>query len=91
MIHKFIIELTDEVKGYDANVEYLERIYGAEEVTDIPIIHGKEELKEHDTMIYNKAIDHFVNECIRYEHLTFEQEHIERIQEIAKQLKVSDK
>ena len=31
MIHKFIIELTDEAKGYESNVEYLERVYGAEE------------------------------------------------------------
>ena len=37
---------------------------------------------------YNKAIDDFVKECIFYEHLTFEQEHIERIQAIAEQLKV---
>lgn len=36
---------------------------------------------------YNKAIDDFVNECICCEHLTFEQEHIERIQSIAEQLK----
>ena len=36
---------------------------------------------------YNKAIDAFVNECICYEHLAFEQEHIERIQAIAEQLK----
>ena len=36
---------------------------------------------------YNKAIDDFVNECICYEHLVFEQEHIERMQAIAEQLK----
>ena len=36
---------------------------------------------------YNKAIDDFVKECICYEHLTFEQEHIERIQAIAEKLK----
>ena len=40
---------------------------------------------------YNKAIDDFVKECIFYEHLTFEQEHIERIQAIAEQLKVGGK
>ena len=37
---------------------------------------------------YEMAIYDFVNECIGYEHLTFEQEHIERIQAIAEQLKV---
>ena len=40
-----------------------------------------------EKQIREKAIDDFVNECICYEHLTFEQEHIERIQEIAEQLK----
>ena len=33
------------------------------------------------------AIDEFVNECIEYEDLTFENEHIERIKKIAEQLK----
>ena len=31
MIHKFIIELTDKTEGYERDVEYLERVYGAEE------------------------------------------------------------
>lgn len=31
MTHTFLIELTDEVKGYKDCVDYLERIYGAEE------------------------------------------------------------
>lgn len=47
-----------------------------------------ESLEEHDKEVYNMAIDDFVKECICYEHLTFEQEHIERIQVIAEQLKV---
>ena len=29
MIHKFIIELTDDTKGYEDGVDYLERVYGA--------------------------------------------------------------
>lgn len=52
---------------------------------------SKEDIELNRKAMYNKAIDDFVNECIGYEHLTFEQEHIERIQAIAKQLKVSDK
>ena len=48
MTHKFVIELTDDCKGYEQDVDYLERIYGAEPI------------KEHDEEIYNKAIDDFV-------------------------------
>ena len=52
MIHKFVIELIDDYKGYEQNVEYLERIYGA-----YPI-------KEHDERIYNKAIDDVIKALI---------------------------
>lgn len=31
MTHKFVIELVDDYKGYEQDVDYLERIYGAEE------------------------------------------------------------
>lgn len=31
MTHKFVIELTDDCKGYEQDVDYLKRIYGAEE------------------------------------------------------------
>ena len=48
MTHKFVIELVDDCKGYEQDVDYLERIYGAELI------------KEHDEEIYNKAIDDFV-------------------------------
>ena len=48
MTHKFVIELTDDCKGYEQDVDYLERVYGAEPI------------KEHDEEIYNKAIDDFV-------------------------------
>ena len=48
MTHKFVIELTDDCKGYEQDADYLERIYGAEPI------------KEHDEEIYNKAIDDFV-------------------------------
>lgn len=34
MTHKFVIELTDDCKGYEQDVDYLERIYGAEEYKD---------------------------------------------------------
>ena len=49
MTHKFVIELTDDHKGYEQDVDYLERIYGAEPI------------KEHDEEIYNKAIDNFAD------------------------------
>ena len=48
MTHKFVIELVDDYKGYEQDVDYLERIYGAEPI------------KEHDEEIYNKAIDHCI-------------------------------
>ena len=48
MIHKFVIELIDDYKGFEQDVDYLERIYGAEPI------------KEHDEEIYNKAVDDFV-------------------------------
>ena len=47
MTHKFVIELTDDCKGYEQDADYLERVYGAEPI------------KEHDEEIYNKAIDDF--------------------------------
>lgn len=34
-----------------------------QEEADIPIIHGKEELKEHDKIIYNQAIDDFAEKA----------------------------
>lgn len=49
MTHKFLIELVDDYKGYEQDVDYLERIYGAEPI------------KEHDEEIYNKAIDNFAD------------------------------
>ena len=36
---------------------------GRQEEADIPIIHGKEELKEHDNIIYNQAIDDFAKDA----------------------------
>ena len=36
---------------------------GRQEEEDIPIIHGKEELKEHDKIIYNHAIDDFAKDA----------------------------
>ena len=47
MEHKFLIILTDSVKGYEDEVDYLERIYGVEEISD--------------NDIYNMAIDDFVD------------------------------
>ena len=32
MIHRYIIELTDEVKGFEKEVEHLEMEYGIEEI-----------------------------------------------------------
>ena len=32
MIRKYVIELEDTVKGFSENVEYLERVFGAEEL-----------------------------------------------------------
>lgn len=32
MVHRYIIELTDELKGFQEDVDELERKYGAEEV-----------------------------------------------------------
>ena len=49
MTHKFVIELVDDFKGYEQDVDYLERIYGAEPI------------KEHDEEIYKKALD----DCIK--------------------------
>lgn len=50
MTHTFIVELTDEVKGYEEDVERIERTYGAEEF----------DLSEHDKEIYNNALDNFI-------------------------------
>lgn len=41
MTHTFLIELTDEVKGFEDSVDYFERVYGAEEF----------DLAEHDKQI----------------------------------------
>ena len=49
MIHKFVIELIDDYKGFEQDVDYLERIYGAKPI------------KEHDEESYNKALD----DCIK--------------------------
>ena len=54
MTHKFVIELTDDCKGYEQDVDYLERIYGAGPI------------KEHDEEIYNKAIDDFAKLVKKY-------------------------
>lgn len=54
MTHKFVIELVDDCKGYEQDVDYLERVYGAEPI------------KEHDEEIYNKAIDDFSNRLSEY-------------------------
>ena len=51
MTYKFVVKLTDECKCYEQDVDYLERVYGAEPI------------KEHDEEIYSKAIDDFVNAC----------------------------
>lgn len=32
MIHRIVIELTDELGGYEEELEHLERVYGAEEL-----------------------------------------------------------
>lgn len=32
MIHRIVIELTDEIGGYEEELEHLERVYGAEEL-----------------------------------------------------------
>ena len=45
MIHKFVIELIDTGNDYKNCVDYLERIYGAEEITD--------------NEIYNQALEDF--------------------------------
>ena len=42
--------------------EWLEELK-ATKSSDIPIIHGKEELELHDKAIRNKALDDFVNAC----------------------------
>lgn len=52
MTHKFVIELTDDYKGYEQDVDYIQRIYGAEPI------------KEHDEEIYNIAIDDFLTDII---------------------------
>ncbi len=45
------------------------------------------QLEEHDKQIRDKAIDSFVNECVRFEDLTFNKAQIERIKRVAEQLK----
>ena len=42
------LQIVDDCKGYEQDVDYLKRIYGAEPI------------KEHDEEIYNKAINDFV-------------------------------
>lgn len=54
MTHKFVVKLTDECKGYEQDVDYLERVYGAEPI------------KEHDEEIYNKAIDDYMNKLCNH-------------------------
>ena len=50
MTHKFVIELVDDYKGYEQDVDYLERIYGAEEYNGgwIPL---EQEIPPQDTYI----------------------------------------
>lgn len=55
MIHKFVIELTDDVKGYQHDIERLEREYGIEPI------------EEHNKQIRTEIIDE-VKESIN-EHL----------------------
>lgn len=47
---KFVIELIDTGNGYEDSVDYLERIYGAEEITD--------------NEIYNQALEDFKSKWI---------------------------
>ena len=83
MTHKFVIELTDDCKGYEQDVDYLERIYGAELI------------KEHDEEIYNNAIDDFIRKCEmesrvildEITHLSYYGLSMRELQRIAEQLK----
>lgn len=77
MTHKFVIELTDYCKGYEQDVDYLERIYGAEPI------------KEHDEEIYNKALNDFVNVCEKQFIAMFGQRYVDMrdIVNIAERLK----
>ena len=77
MRHKFVIELTDDCKGYEQDVDYLERIYGAEHI------------KEHDEEIYNKALNDFVNVCKKQFATMYGQRYVDMrdIVNIAEQLK----
>lgn len=56
-------------KSFDVAYEKVEEVIDKaidivkQEEADIPIIHGKEELKEHDKIVYNQAIDDFAKEA----------------------------
>ena len=56
------IECAEE---HEQLAEWLEELK-ATKSSDIPIIHGKEELELHDKAIRNKALDDFVEKLIRY-------------------------
>lgn len=82
MIHKFVIELIDDYKGFEQDVDYLERVYGAEPI------------KEHDEEIYNKAVDDFAEKLKRENKETipthsgyFRMSFDEVVDEMAEQLK----
>ena len=83
------IDEVEKIKTVVENKDYIVQLVNTVAKT---MIEAFENLKIEDVNMfqlgYNKAIDDFVKECIFYEHLTFEQEHIERIQAIAEQLKV---
>ena len=78
----------DEINACNRSAEEHEQIAEwLEELRATSCDYSKEDIELNRNAMYNKAIDDFVKECICYEHLTFEQEHIERIQAIAEQLK----
>lgn len=81
MTHKFVIELIDDYKSYERDVDYLERIYGAEPI------------KEHDDEIYNRALDDFVKYANTMPTVEEEDGTIRPmwLDEIAEQLKAGDR
>lgn len=56
MTHTFLVELTDEVKGYEDSVDYFERVYGAEEF----------DLAEHNKQIRADERNKTIDECIKH-------------------------
>lgn len=48
---------------------------------------GTDTLANHNKRLRKEIIDEFINECCKYEDLTFDKEHIKRIKIIAEQLK----